>query len=81
MAGRGLTGPRAVVVPLLAAAVLGTVAVVAVREAGCSDPGHYVAAAGGYELVGGCFAAEDLLVPATPQPAADEPAAPVPTRS
>ncbi|GAA1841943.1 hypothetical protein GCM10009836_21650 [Pseudonocardia ailaonensis] len=81
MRARGLAGPRAVVVPLLAAAVLGTVAVVAVQEAGCSDPGHYVAVSGGYELVGGCFSPQDLMVPATPEPAPALPAAPVPTRS
>jgi hypothetical protein len=49
--------------PLLAAAALAAVAVATVRGAGCEDPGHYAPlAGGGYELVGGCVAAGDLLV-------------------
>lgn len=49
--------------PLLAAAALAAVAVATVRGAGCEDPGYYAPlASGGYELVGGCVAAGDLLV-------------------
>lgn len=57
-----------VLAPLMAAAALAAVAVATVREAGCDDPGYYAPIEGGYELVGGCLAAGDLLVadPATP---------------
>lgn len=57
--------------PLLAAAALAAVAVVTVREAGCDEPGYYAPIDGGYELVGGCLAAGDLLVadPVAPAPA------------
>ena len=49
--------------PLLAAAALAAIAVATVRGAGCEDPGYYAPlASGGYELVGGCVAAGDLLV-------------------
>jgi hypothetical protein len=69
-------------VPLLAAAVLGTLAIVTVEQAGCTDPGHYVAVQGGYELVGGCLSPDDLVVPAAPSaPTPVLPAAPVPPRS
>ena len=57
--------------PLLAAATLAAVAVATVRGAGCDDPGYYSPlAGGGYELVGGCVAAGDLLVadPTRPEP-------------
>jgi hypothetical protein len=57
--------------PLLAAAALAAVAVATVGGAGCEDPGYYAPLAeGGYELVGGCVAAGDLLVaePAQPEP-------------
>ncbi|WP_181784620.1 hypothetical protein [Pseudonocardia pini] len=72
-------GVRAIV-PLAVAAVFGTLAVVTVEQAGCTDPGRYQPVAGGYELVGGCFDPEDLVVPTTPDldPA---PASPVPPRS
>ncbi|GAA2853732.1 hypothetical protein GCM10010472_08720 [Pseudonocardia halophobica] len=75
----GPKGARAAV-PLLAAAVLGTLAIVTVEQAGCADPGHYVAVPGGYELVGGCLSPDDLVVPAAPAAPA-LPAAPVPPRS
>ncbi|MCX6462316.1 MAG: hypothetical protein NTW05_01800 [Pseudonocardiales bacterium] len=58
-----------VLAPLLAAAALAAVAVATVRDAGCDDPGYYAPIEGGYELVGGCLAAGDLLV-ADPAPAA-----------
>jgi hypothetical protein len=54
--------------PLLVAAVLAAVAVGTVRSAGCDDPGHFAMIDGGYELVGGCIAAGDLLV-SDPPPA------------
>lgn len=61
-----------VLAPLLAAAALAAVAVATVRDAGCDDPGYLAQGAdGGYELVGGCVAAGDLLVaePSGPAPA------------
>ncbi|MHA6796653.1 hypothetical protein ACVGVM_24535 [Pseudonocardia bannensis] len=70
------------VVPLLGAAVLAVIAVVTVREAGCDDPGRYVLRGGGYELVGGCIAPGDIVLPeppATPPP--DSTAGDVPARS
>ncbi|MFR9801673.1 hypothetical protein ACL02T_05120 [Pseudonocardia sp. RS010] len=74
-------GARAAV-PLLAAAVLGTLAIVTVERAGCTEPGHYVAVPGGYQLVGGCLSPDDLVVPTAPaRPEPAGPAAPVPPRS
>ncbi|WP_300009119.1 hypothetical protein [Pseudonocardia sp.] len=52
--------------PLLAAGALAAMAVATVRGAGCDDPGYYAPIDGGYELVGGCVAAGDLLVPSSP---------------
>ena len=61
--------------PLLVAAVLTAIAVVTVDEAGCDEPGHYELVAGAYELVGGCIAPGDIVVPAPvpvpPRPAED----------
>lgn len=51
------------VAPLIVAAALAAVAVATVRQAGCDDPGHYELGAHGYELVGGCIAPGDLVVP------------------
>jgi hypothetical protein len=50
--------------------------VVTVKSAGCDDPGRYELVAGGYELVGGCIAPGDIVVPEpapvpTPLPAVD----------
>jgi hypothetical protein len=56
-------------VPLLVAAALAAVAVVTVQRAGCDDPGHYELAAGGYELVGGCIAPGDIVMPNPAPPA------------
>lgn len=58
------------IAPLLVAAVLTTVAVATVSDAGCDDPGRYVPRPeGGYELVGGCVAPGDLVIPEpTPVP-------------
>jgi hypothetical protein len=52
-----------VMAPLLVAAALTGVAVVTVQNAGCDEPGHYQLRADGYELVGGCVAPGDLVVP------------------
>jgi hypothetical protein len=69
------------VAPLLVAAVLAGAAVVTVQHAGCNDPGHYVLAADGYVLVGGCIAPGDIVVPEpTPRPPALDDAG-VPARS
>jgi len=69
------------IAPLLVAAVLTAIAVVTVKSAGCDDPGHYELVGGGYQLVGGCIAPGDILVPepapVTPLPAAD----PAPAKS
>ena len=51
------------IAPLIVAAALAAVAVATVQQAGCAEPGHYELGAHGYELVGGCIAAGDLLVP------------------
>jgi hypothetical protein len=51
------------IAPLLVAAVLTAIAVVTVKSAGCDDPGRYELVAGGYELVGGCIAPGDIVVP------------------
>ena len=57
------------IAPLFVAAVLTAIAVVTVQSAGCDDPGRYELVAGGYELVGGCIAPGDIVVPApTPKP-------------
>jgi hypothetical protein len=43
--------------------------VATVQQAGCAEPGHYELGTHGYELVGGCIAAGDLVVPEpAPQP-------------
>ena len=66
------------IAPLLVAAVLAAIAVVTVKGAGCDDPGRYEPVAGGYELVGGCVAPGDIVVPhPAPQEAdASDPADP-----
>jgi len=43
--------------------VLAAVAVATVEGAACDDPGRYELGANGYELVGGCIAPGDLMVP------------------
>lgn len=60
-----------ILAPLLAAAALVGVALATVRGAGCDDPGYLAPVDGGYELVGGCVAAGDLLV-SEPPPAPEE---------
>ena len=60
------------IAPLLVAGALAAVAVVTVQQAGCDDPGHYQLGAHGYELVGGCIAPGDLVVP-EPAPTPSQP--------
>jgi hypothetical protein len=57
------------VVPLLVAAALAAVAVATANAAGCDEPGRYELGPDGYELVGGCIAAGDLVVPEPVPPA------------
>jgi hypothetical protein len=58
------------IAPLLVAAVLTAIAVVTVESAGCDDPGSYELVAGQYQLVGGCIAPGDIVVPEpVPEPA------------
>jgi hypothetical protein len=66
------------IVPLVTAAALAVGAVVAARTAGCDDPGHYEVRSWGYELVGGCIAPGDIVLPQTPAPA-PKPALPGPS--
>ena len=55
--------------PLIVAAAFTAVAVATVQQAGCEEPGRYELGAHGYELVGGCIAPGDLVVPEpAPQP-------------
>jgi hypothetical protein len=49
--------------PLLVAAALAAIAVATVQGAGCDDPGRYELGSNGYELVGGCIAPGDIVVP------------------
>jgi hypothetical protein len=46
-------------VPLVAAAAL----MAAAANAGCADPGHIERTGDGYQLVGGCVAPGDIVVP------------------
>jgi hypothetical protein len=63
MIGPETVGARwSVVVSLLVAAAMATIAFVTVRQAGCPDPGRYVARDYGYELIGGCLDATDLRI-------------------
>ena len=57
------------IAPLLVAAALTAVAVATANGAGCADPGRYELGPNGYELVGGCIAAGDLMVPDPVPPA------------
>jgi hypothetical protein len=69
------------IVPLFAAAVLAVIAVLTVHSAGCSDPGHYELRGTGYELVGGCIAPGDVMVPEPAPMAPPSDTADVPARS
>jgi hypothetical protein len=57
-------------VPLVAAAALMAGAFAAAANAGCADPGRIERTGDGYQLVGGCVAPGDIVVPAntTAQP-------------
>ena len=57
------------IAPLLVAAALAAVAVATVDAAGCKDPGRYELGPHGYELVGGCIAPGDVMVPDPVPPA------------
>jgi hypothetical protein len=61
------------IIPLATAAALAVGAVVAARTAGCDDPGHYEVRSWGYELVGGCIAPGDIVLPPNPAPAPKPP--------
>lgn len=54
------------IAPLMVAAALAAIAVATVQGAGCDDPGRYELRTGGYELVGGCIAPGDIIVPDSP---------------
>ncbi|MGH3870014.1 MAG: hypothetical protein ACRDSR_00625 [Pseudonocardiaceae bacterium] len=56
------------------AALLACAAVITANQAGCDDPGRYVSAPGGVQLVGGCLNSADL--PVAP-PRIQQPAPPV----
>ncbi|HWN35524.1 MAG TPA: hypothetical protein VNP03_22425 [Pseudonocardia sp.] len=76
MVGPSTGGTRwSVVVSLLVAAAMATIAFITVQQAGCHNPGQYIARGTGYELVGGCIEPNDLpIAPDTtpaPQPATD----------
>ncbi len=63
-----------VVVTAGVAALLACAAVVTADQAGCDEPGRYVSAPGGVQLVGGCLNSADLpvappLVQRPPEPA------------
>ncbi|WP_037068958.1 hypothetical protein [Pseudonocardia acaciae] len=71
MAGPKISGTRwSVAVSLLVAAAMATIAFITVQQAGCHNPGHYVARGDGYELVGGCIEPDDLPVAPDPTPTA-----------
>lgn len=64
-----------VVVTSAVAALLACAAVVTANEAACDEPGSYVVAPGGVQLVGGCLRSDDLPV-APPMPPERAPALP-----
>jgi hypothetical protein len=68
------------IAPLLVAAVLAAIAVVTVKGAGCDDPGRYEPVAGGYQLIGGCIAPGDIIVPDPAPVVPDVPAATAPSK-
>lgn len=61
-----------VVVTTAVAAVLACAAILTANHAACAEPGSYVLAPGGVQLVGGCLRSNDLPVapPVDHQPAA-----------
>lgn len=71
---RALGASRArIAAPLLTAGALAALALLTVKQAGCDEPARYVPVAGGYELVGGCLAPEDLLVQLPPAQSVQHP--------
>jgi hypothetical protein len=63
MVGPSADGTRwSVVVSLVVAAAMAAIAFVTVQQAGCHDPGRYVARGDGYELIGGCVEPDDLPI-------------------
>lgn len=78
--GRGEMGRSArwmpVAVPSAVAAMLACAAVVTANQAACDEPGRYVLAPGGVQLVGGCLHRDDLPV----APPADEQFPPPPAQ-
>ncbi|WP_064742906.1 hypothetical protein [Pseudonocardia spinosispora] len=70
MAGPKINAERwSVVVSLVVAAAMATIALITVQRAGCEDPGRYVPTASGYELVGGCVEPGDLTIGTDVEPA------------
>ncbi|MGH3885072.1 MAG: hypothetical protein ACRDSZ_00635 [Pseudonocardiaceae bacterium] len=63
-----------VVVTAGVAALLACAAVITATQAACDEPGRYVSAPGGVQLVGGCLNSADL--PVAP-PLVQQPAPPV----
>lgn len=69
MAGPRINAERwSVVVSLVVAAAMATIALITVQQAGCDDPGRYIPTARGYELVGGCVEPGDLSVAPDSEP-------------
>lgn len=68
-----------VAVTTAVAALLACAAVITANQAACDEPGSYVFAPGGVELVGGCLRGDDLPVdlPVAPPPPEDPPTPPV----
>jgi hypothetical protein len=65
-----------IVVTTAVAAGLACAAIVTADQAACDDPGRYVLAPGGVQLVGGCLHSDDLPV-APPMPPPPRPIEPV----
>jgi hypothetical protein len=68
------------IAPLFAAAALTAVAFATAKGAGCDEPARYELRGGTYELVGGCIAPGDLVVPEPAPPAAPVDAAGTPAK-
>ncbi|HEV7451215.1 MAG TPA: hypothetical protein VGO16_07475 [Pseudonocardiaceae bacterium] len=59
------------------AALLAAAAVVTADQAGCDEPGRYVSAPGGVQLVGGCLNSADLPVAPPPVQTPSSPVKPL----
>ena len=75
-----MTRLRGTIAPLLVAAALTGAAFATAKGAGCDEPARYELRAGGYELVGGCIAPGDLVVPEPAPPVAPADAAGTPAK-